>query len=95
MFRALCTYVLKLCTRISPQNQSKDLFIWEAGRDVKWDLVMHVSLIFTTFRLYEKNIYWDVFRPVPAKRDSGSLNPDLGKIGTMLSPTHFAVTILC
>ena len=30
-----------------------------------------ISLIFFTFRLYGKNVFWDVFRPIPAKWDPG------------------------
>ena len=91
---------------VSPKIRSKGLFIWEAGRAVcrdgkkwdlamhvlacawvKWDLAMHVLYISVLFVVPSRY----VFRPVPAKRDPGSLNQDTGsKAGQFLSNKHSA-----
>ena len=64
--------------------RSKGLFIWEAGRDVCRDgtlngmsSCMYISVICPVPFIW-KDFCPDVFRPVPAKRDPGSLNRDPG-----------------
>ena len=60
------------------------------GWDVCWDGTlngispcMYISLICRIPFIW-KEFCWDVFRPVPAKRDLGLLNRDPGKSGTIL-----------
>ena len=49
------------------------------GRDVKRDLAMHVYICYLSRSVYIwKEFCRDVFRPVLAKRDPGSLNRDPG-----------------
>ena len=52
------------------------------GRQIDISPRMHVYLSYLS-RLYGKNIYRDVFHPVPAKRDPGSFNRDPGESGTI------------
>ena len=48
------------------------------GRDAKRDLAMHVYICYLSVPFIWKEFCRDVFRPVPAKRDPGSLNRDPG-----------------
>ena len=48
------------------------------GWDVKRDLAMHVYISYLSRPFIWKEFCRDVFRPVPAKRDPGSLNRDRG-----------------
>ena len=72
-----------------------------------WDLAMYVYamrsrhtwyLLFVNFLLYGTNFCRDVFRPVTAKPDPGSLNADPAKADNFYhinNPSRFAGTILC